>query len=92
MPMKTIHQMKKDKEDALLKKREEAERKVKIIVRIEQTGGTVHFLKVGVLVSGNFRPFDELAVFELLRRKCAPPIFAQQYIPLSVARFTCFLD
>ena len=34
IPIKTIHQMKKDKEDALLKKREEAERKVRIIIII----------------------------------------------------------
>ena len=33
-PMKTFHQMKKDKEDALLKKREEAERKVRIIINM----------------------------------------------------------
>ena len=30
--MKKIHQMKKDKEDALLKKREEAERKVSFLI------------------------------------------------------------
>ena len=49
--MKKIHQMKKDKEDALLKKREEAERKVSFLISFQaykDHQNFAYFLKAGV--------------------------------------------
>ena len=65
--MKKIHQMKKDKEDALLKKREEAERKVSFLISLQAYKDHQNFRWDGILperrCSGSLEDHSKLCVF-----------------------------
>ena len=101
--MKKIHQMKKDKEDALLKKREEAERKVSFLISLQAYKDHQNFRWDGILperrCSGSLKDHSKLCVFGIkFGRKlntrnthcCSPPSLNNSiYFSVQCKILTC---